>query len=470
MKKINKILLVIVSFWWFCPNVHAASASLTTSVSSVYVGNDFTITATVNSAAAWNIHVSASGPVSGCTINQADTTINAMNTTKSFNATCTATGTGTITITLSGDVTSADDGNYVNVSDTKTVTVNAKPTQPKNDDTRSNNNKLQSISVDNYNLVKVDAKNYTLTVPNDVDSIYVRATAEHAKAKVIGTGNHNLQIGENRIEVIITAENGAKNTITIKVTRKDGYSIEELSNALSQNSNSIDVMLKVDTKISESDLEKIKNSKKIVNLSFYDSAKLLLYSWIIDGNKISSSEGFDSGLSFSSKSKKEISKLSNYADGMFIELSQKDNLPSGARLKVYVTEKFDNTDLVNVYGYNANEQKLELLNSNVEVQNGYLTFDVGKSSNYLLTMSTIPNVQVTQGDNNQNEAVSTNNNVLSKKENNQTVLYIIIGCLSACIIILLIYILKKKKGPKKEEIVTSTTVEQTSNNNPSEQL
>ena len=123
MKKVKFLLVSLISLFAFNINVIAASGSLSVSSSNVYVGDKFTVTVNVRSAAAWNIHVSASGPVSGCSINQADATSDAMDTNKSFSATCTATGTGTISIILSGDVTSANDGNAVNVSGSKNVTV-----------------------------------------------------------------------------------------------------------------------------------------------------------------------------------------------------------------------------------------------------------------------------------------------------------------------------------------------------------
>ena len=123
MKKVKYLIISLISIFAFNINVFAASGSLGVSSSSVYVGDSFTVTANVSSAAAWNIHVSASGPVSGCSINQADATADAMDTNKTFSATCTATGTGTITIRLSGDVTSASDGNAVNVSGSRSVTV-----------------------------------------------------------------------------------------------------------------------------------------------------------------------------------------------------------------------------------------------------------------------------------------------------------------------------------------------------------
>ena len=221
MKKLKIIILLLISIFAFNMNVFAASGNLSVDKSSVYVGGKFTVSVKVNSAAAWNIHVNSTGPVKDCSINQADATADAMDTNKTFKATCTATGEGTITISLSGDVTSASDGNAVNISGTKTVNVSKKtesqtstPNGNQNNNLSKNNN-LKSITVEGYKLTKVNNTSYTLTVNNDVTDIKVTATGEDSKAKITGNGTHKLKVGENNIEVIITSESGSKNKINI---------------------------------------------------------------------------------------------------------------------------------------------------------------------------------------------------------------------------------------------------------------
>ena len=246
MKRVRASLIAtIILASLSAANAFAASGSLSVSSGNVYVGDSFTATVNVSGAAAWNVHMTSSGPVSGCAINQADATADAADTNKSFSATCKATGTGTITLKLTGDVTSAADGNAVNVSGSKTVTVAEKPApaptpsqnqnqnqkqnqnqnqnqqnQPQ-ETPKSNNNKLKEISVDGYELEKVDDNNYTLTVPNDAETISVNATADDSKAAVAGAGEHELEVGENTIEISITAEDGSLNKITLKVTREE---------------------------------------------------------------------------------------------------------------------------------------------------------------------------------------------------------------------------------------------------------
>lgn len=253
MKKIRKLVITIILILIFIAtkDVYAASGSLSVSSSSVYAGDSFTATVNVSGAASWNVHVSASGPVSGCSINEAGDTGDESNQNKTFEANCTATGEGTITISLSGDVSEALPNHDIinsSISGTKTVTVTkkqgplpsqvVKPNQSQNqtqnqtqtntkDDKKeeevkkSNNNKIKELAVVGYDLIKTDDNNYRLSVGYDVDVIVVKAVAEDKKAAITGNGEHTLHVGKNDIELVVTAEDGTQNKVNIVVNRKE---------------------------------------------------------------------------------------------------------------------------------------------------------------------------------------------------------------------------------------------------------
>ncbi len=465
MKRIRNLIVILILIFVLNIKVFAASSNLTVSSNQVNVGDTFTVTVDINGAAAWNVHLTATGPVSGCSINQADATGDALDTNKTFNTTCTATGTGTITIRLNGDITSASDGNAVNISGTKTVSVSRKQYTPNNNknntntnntnnitDNKSNNNNIKELTVEGYNLTKIDNNNYSLVVPNDVTSINIKAIAEDSKANVGGTGVHNLNVGENNFEVIVTSESGLQNKINLKVIRKDGYFLEDLDSILKNDKNNNNITIDSNTKVSASDLEKIKDSKKTINFNYYDENKSLIYSWIINGSKIKSTDDFITTVCFDSKNKKDMLKLSNYADGLFISFGQTNYFPSGTKIRLYVGSKYTDKDIVNVYSYIKNSNKLNLVKSKLKVKNGYIEFDVVDASDYLITMSTISNsTPVTTPNNN------TSSNILP--------IFIIIIILILIIVIMIIYILKNRKENKNKEIITNDNISSIINNN-----
>ena len=460
MKRISYIIIAVLTIFIFNIYVNAASANLSVSSNSAYVGDTFTVSVNVSSSAAWNIHVSSSGPVSGCSIVQADATADALDTNKTFTASCTATSEGVVTISLSGDVTSALDGNAVGISESKTVSISKRPTTPTtpttpstpttptnpNQNTNNNNNKeekkedksknnnLKDISVDGYNLTKVDNNNYTLSVSNDVASINIKASAEDSKAKLTGDGKHDIKVGDNNIELTITSESGDVNKINIKVTRKDAFYLDDIDNALKSN-NDINININSDSRLSSQDLTKIKNSGKEVKLNYYDENKELLYSWILDGSKINDFDELLTKVSFKSENEKEIKKLSNYADGIYVSLSNKGKIPSGTKLRIKVKDKYSDKDKVNVYYYD--KDKLTVVKEGIEVKDGYIECDVKDNNDYFITMSKI------------------NNSVKVEKSNNTSIILLVaLSVILICIIAaIILFILKNRKKKEKDSNV-----------------
>ncbi len=449
MKNIKILLTTFISMFAFILNAYAASGYLTTSSTNVYVGDTFTVSVNVSQAAAWNIHVNATGPVSGCFINQADATADALDTNKTFSATCKATSTGTISLLLTGDVTSATNGIAVNVSGNRTVTVTERPAPtptpkptPKpstnnnqNIDTRSKNNNLKEISAEKYELVKVDNNNYTLTIPNDITSININAQAEDKLAKVTGTGPHNINVGENNIEVIITAENGSQNKINIKVTRKDGYYLDDLNAVLNQPLKELNVIVNSDTIITSEHLEMIKNSGKTVNFNYYNDEKKLIYSWIVNGSKLKNTKDLLTTITNETTNKKDILRLSNYADGLFVQLKQTGDVLNGLEIKLFVGTKYNNDEVVSVYSYQKESNKLELVKQDIKVEDGYIKFNLKDSNDYFVTMSVISNC----------------NNDVAKNNTSSLIYKVLIIILSLVVIVLSIYtikIIKKNKNIK----------------------
>ena len=229
MKKIKYIIFSMLTLFTFNNKV-LAGASVYASKSQVTVGSTFSVTASVSGAAAWNVHVSASGPVSGCTINAADATESATNGSKSYSASCKATGTGTITLKLSGDTTTEAGANSA-ISGTATVTVVANssgggggtptPTTPKKvEPTKSSNTKLEEFGVKDYKIspeFSNGVNDYSLTVPYDTTKISIYTSRTSDKQKVTGNGEKEVKTGDNKFEVIVTAEDGTRRKINLNV-------------------------------------------------------------------------------------------------------------------------------------------------------------------------------------------------------------------------------------------------------------
>ena len=87
---------------------------------------------------------------------------------------------------------------------------------------KSNNKDLKSLTVDGFMLTPEfsdDVTDYSLTINDDVDSLKITAEPVDEKAEVEIIGNNNLLIGDNTIQVKVTAEDGTIRTYRINVTK-----------------------------------------------------------------------------------------------------------------------------------------------------------------------------------------------------------------------------------------------------------
>lgn len=98
---------------------------------------------------------------------------------------------------------------------------------------KSGDNSLKSLKVSNAKLsptFKSNVTKYTTSVDYSIKSVIITAETSHREAQLVSTtinGNPvnsgapiNLNVGDNKVELVIKAANGSKATYTIVVTRK----------------------------------------------------------------------------------------------------------------------------------------------------------------------------------------------------------------------------------------------------------
>lgn len=128
---------------------------------------------------------------------------------------------------------------------TSTNTGTSKNTSTSNTTTtKSSNANLSDLGITPHDFTgfKYGTTNYEVSVPENTTTVEVYAKAQDTKATVAGTGKKNLEEGENKVEVVVTAEDGTKKTYTINIIRgakedKDTNEVdvnEENSNGLSE--------------------------------------------------------------------------------------------------------------------------------------------------------------------------------------------------------------------------------------------
>ena len=237
MNKVKNIILILLFFMaiMFIANKVEAT-SISASPSSPKKGQSVTITVSVPNVNTVDLTATISGAGTSGTIRLVDGSMTGEAKTFSKSITVTPKSTGTIKVTVSSSSNAVLNGEYVNVAASKSITVreesssggnssgsgssnNTTTTQPK----KSSDTTLSELTVEEGTISPEfdnDVKEYTLTVPNEITKINVKATPTDNKATVKVEGNEDLKEGENPVTITVTAEDGTTDKYTINVTRE----------------------------------------------------------------------------------------------------------------------------------------------------------------------------------------------------------------------------------------------------------
>lgn len=238
-KSILCVILILAVIMIFSPKSQAAGLVINFSKSTANVGDTVTVTVTGNGVSGKvNLTVSGNATLSenSVFVDNGSASVNLrVEGTGSIRITATAVdmadsvtadpytppptaGTITVASTSSGGSlsgSSSSSGSTTGVSTTSTQ--------------KSSNANLSNLGIrpNDFSGFTPGTTTYNVTVPEDVGSVEVYATAQDSGATISGTGNKTLEYGENALSVVVTAEDGTTKTYTINVTREGEESTEE---------------------------------------------------------------------------------------------------------------------------------------------------------------------------------------------------------------------------------------------------
>ena len=259
MKKLFGCILslVVAVMLVFTPaeHVYAQGLGLSVSSSSVAVGKTVKVTVSMPSGYFGTVVISSSDE--GVLSNGGDGVANIGDaagypTSQSFSFTAKAAGSCTIKAycTVVGDAEGNDAGGTITGASTKVTVTSASSNNDSNsnkdnkDNSGSNTGNDNNANKDNENKEEKKASNaslgslvisagtlspefsaatkdYTATVDYSCSSLAVTANPADSKASVTSvTGNDSLEVGDNTVSVVVTAEDGSTSTYNIVVTRR----------------------------------------------------------------------------------------------------------------------------------------------------------------------------------------------------------------------------------------------------------
>jgi len=258
----------------------------------------------------------------------------------------------------------------------------------------SKDNTLKSLLVEGYDIkFNKDTLEYSIEVDNLVDNVKVNVVVNDSNATFEIVGNTNLSVGTNAIKINVTAENGDIKTYVINVTRKSdspSTTLKDLETVLGKTT-SDEVIIEIrdeNTVLNKDTLKLMNDSKKKFIINNYNE-NIINYTWIINGKNISNVSDIDTSIKFNSDNIENIGKLTNYADLVYLDFQHSGELPNGTKVRIYVGDKYNNNEKVNVYYYNEDKNKMDTVELDVEVLEGYAEFEIEHCSEYVITKSVL---------------------------------------------------------------------------------
>lgn len=184
--------------------------------------------------------------------------------------------------------------------------------------------------------------------------------------------------------VIITVSDGID---TVKKTIINQNPGKPLSDLLDNADQSFVINLEDDKNITADNIKSAIDKKLDLTFNVLGS-KDLLYSWSFKGNELTNLVGFNIGININSSLKKEtIDKLNDNKDVLYLSFNHHGELPSKATIKLYVGDKYKNSELLDLFYFNEETNKIEKIKSDLEIIDGYVTFDIDHCSEYFLQLT-----------------------------------------------------------------------------------
>lgn len=234
--KFKRLLLCAFTVIAFTMSVEAASGSIkaSTSARTVAVGSTFTVTVKVSSGEAlgsWSYGLSYDNKY--LSLQSGDTMVveygNGSMKSKTYTYKFKAIKAGSASVNInSPSMVLWSNADALFTPSSSGVTVSVK-TQEEIQASYSKDNNLKSLVVEGYELspqFNKDTTEYTVSVPDTIEQIKVSAAVNDSTARVSGTGEIKLSEGANKVEVVVTAQNGSLKTYVIKIDVRDLNPIE----------------------------------------------------------------------------------------------------------------------------------------------------------------------------------------------------------------------------------------------------
>lgn len=254
----------------------------------------------------------------------------------------------------------------------------------------SNNNFLDSLNIKAFVIsFNKETLNYEVNVPLTVESLTVEAVTEDEKATLTIEYPEKLIFGRNIINIKVISESFEQRIYTITAIRgsdvefigqedMDKYFNELLAEDLI-------LTLRGDEVIKTSLLNKIFDSGKSLSIRVVDEITSKVILWSVPSEVIKDLDNHNFGISYSLTSDDRLEKILNFSPKMLLDFETTEKFPKGVVVEVDVSSNFVDSDIINVYLFDANTGKLKKIIEELVVLDGKVKFSPLSGGKYIFT-------------------------------------------------------------------------------------
>ena len=148
----------------------------------------------------------------------------------------------------------------------------------------------------------------------------------------------------------------------------------------------------------------MKSRQKDITVGVTDADNRLQYQWKFNSDTVTQTNmDIDLSIKFDTDRTEAVKEITGRDDVMYLSFAHHGELPGPATIKTYVGNQYKDGDIVYLYYYNEEENRVESVggvNQGLVVKNGYVEYTITHCSLYFLSTAMAADVNAVEPDNN----------------------------------------------------------------------
>ena len=205
-----------------------------------------------------------------------------------------------------------------------------------------------------------------------------------------------VSTGSDVIGNLPQGDHSLPETVKDEIVKSDAVNDVLNNEVTSSTETKVDVVSDAAPTLSADLFSAVKANNKDITVGVVNSQDYLLYSWTFKAATLNNTDkNVDLTLNVSDTKNDDIVALTGVDELVYLNFAYHGELPGTATLHTYVGKWFQNGDVVYLYYYNEELNRVEVVGDNegLKVVDGYVDFDINHCSTYFLSGHTADEVK-----------------------------------------------------------------------------